>query len=112
MSDSFSRFVVQTHETLEAAMLLIEENEHRSVIVADGEVVVGTLSDGDVRKAILDRRLLTTPVEQVMHTNFLSLTPDERERARGLLQGGDFFLIPIVDDDGRLVDVETAYPSG
>jgi CBS domain-containing protein len=109
MSDSFSRYVVQTYDTIEAAMLLIDANEHRSVVVLDGEIAVGTLSDGDIRKAILDRRLLTTPVERVMHTNFVSLRPDERERARELLRGEDFFLIPIVDDDGRLVDVETAY---
>jgi CBS domain-containing protein len=109
MTDSFARYIVQQHETLEAAMLLIEENEHRSVIVLDGDVVVGTLSDGDIRKAILDRRLLTTPVERLMHTNFVALGPGERNRARDLLRGEDFFLIPIVDDDGKLVGVETAY---
>lgn len=109
MPGSYSRFVVQEDETLEAAMLLIEENEHRSVIVLDGEKVVGTLSDGDIRKAILDRRLLTTPVEHLMNTNFVSLPPEDRGRARTLLDGVDFFLIPIVDSDGKLVDIVTAY---
>ena len=109
MTDSFARYVVQQHETLEAAMLLIDENRHRSVIVLDGDVVVGTLSDGDIRKAILDRRLLTTPVERVMHTNFVSVRPDERERARELFDSEDFFLIPVVDDDGKLLDIEAAY---
>ena len=109
MADSTSRYVVQVHETLEAAMLLIEENRHRSVIVLDGDKVVGTLSDGDIRKAILDRRLLTTPVEHVMNTNFVSVAPDDRARARELLRDADFFLIPIVAADGTLVAIETAY---
>jgi len=107
--DSTSRYVVQEHETLEAAMLLIEENQHRSVIVLDGAKVVGTLSDGDIRKAILDRRLLTTPVEHVMNTNFVSLSPEERGRAEQLFEDSDFFLIPVVDADGKLLDVVTAY---
>ena len=109
MTDSLSRYVVQEHETLEAAMLLIESNRHRSVIVVDGEKVVGTLSDGDIRKAILDRRLLTTPVERVMNTNFVALQETERQRANELFAGADFFLIPIVDTDGNLLDVATAY---
>jgi CBS domain-containing protein len=109
MTESLSHYVVQEHETLEAAMLLIEENRHRSVIVLDGEKVVGTLSDGDIRKAILDRRLLTTPVEHVMNTNFVSLSPDERGRAEELFADEDFFLIPIVDGDGKLLDVAAAY---
>lgn len=109
MPESLARYVVQAHETLEAAMLLIEENRHRSVVVLDGEKVVGTLSDGDIRKAILDRRLLSTPVEHVMNTNFVSVAPDERERARELLRREHVFLIPIVDKDGKLVAIETAY---
>ncbi len=110
MTDSLARYVVRQHETLEAAMLLIEENRHRSVVVIDGHgVVVGTLSDGDTRKAILDRRLLTTPVEAVMNTNFVSLPPERRDEARGFFERDHLFLVPIVDGDGKLVDVETAY---
>lgn len=110
MSDSISRYVVQAHETLEAAMLLIEENRHRSVIVVDAAgVVVGTLSDGDARKAILDRRLLSTPVEHVMNTNFVALGPDERGRAREFFDRDHLFLVPVVEGDGKLVDIEAAY---
>ncbi|MGH3049691.1 MAG: CBS domain-containing protein [Gaiellaceae bacterium] len=112
MTGSNARYLVQTHETIEVAMLLIEENRHRSVVVLEGDTVVGTLSDGDIRKAILDRRLLTTPVEHVMNMNFVSLRDDDRDRARELFQGEDLFLIPVVDADGKLVDVETAYPGG
>lgn len=110
MSDPTSRYVVQQHQTLEAALLVIEENRHRSVIVVDDAgVVVGTLSDGDARKAILDRRLLTIPVEHVMNTNFVSVGPDERDRARIHFERDHLFLVPIVDASGRLLDVETAY---
>ena len=110
MADSTAPFVVLHHETLEAAMLLIEENRHRSVVVVDeAGVVVGTLSDGDARKAILDRRLLSTSVEQVMNTNFVALGPDERGRAKEFFERDHLFLVPIVDADGKLLVVEAAY---
>ena len=110
MGDSVSRYVVQKSDTLEAAMLLIEENRHRSVVVLDDRgVVVGTLSDGDARKAILDRRLLSTPVEHVMNTNFVAVGSDERARAREAIERDHLFLIPIVDAEGKLLDIEAAY---
>lgn len=112
MTDSLTPFVVRQHDSLEAAMLVIEGNRHHSVVVVDDEnVVVGTLSDGDVRKAILDRRLLTTPVEAVMNTNFVALGPDDRDRAREYFERDrDYlFLVPIVDGDGTLLEIQTAY---
>lgn len=110
MSDSLTPFVVRQHDSLEAAMLTIEENRHRTVIVLDDDdVVVGTLSDGDTRKAILDRRLLTTPVEHVMNTNFVALGPDERDRAKEFFERDHLFLVPIVDGDGKLLEIQTAY---
>lgn len=110
MNDSLAPYVVKQHDSLEAAMLVIEQNRRRSVVVVDADdVVVGTLSDGDVRKAILDRRLLSTPVEAVMNTNFVALGPEERERAQEYFEREHLFLVPIVDGDGKLLEIQTAY---
>lgn len=111
MSDSsFAPYVVRPNDTIESALGLIEENRHRSVIVVDERgIVVGTLSDGDARKAILDHRLLTTPVHRVMNTNFIALSPGDVGRAGEIFGEEHIFLIPVVADDGRLMDVVTAY---
>ncbi|HEY7422225.1 MAG TPA: CBS domain-containing protein [Gaiellaceae bacterium] len=107
---SLAPFVVRPDVSLEDALARIEENRHRSVIVADErDVVVGTLSDGDARKAILDHRLLSIPVRQVMNTNFISLRLDRREEAGGIFEREHIFLIPLVDDEGRILEVLKAY---
>ena len=104
------RLIVHRHDTTETAMAAIEANQHRSVIVVDDHnVVVGTLSDGDVRKVILDRRLLSTPVHQVMNSNFIALGPHELSRAKALFDRMHIFLIPVIDDRGRLLKVLKAY---
>lgn len=110
MSDpSLAPYVVRPDDTIESALGLIEDNGHRSVIVVSDEgVVVGTLSDGDARKAILDRRLLTTPVHAVMNTNFIALRPGESADSI-FAEQPYILLIPVVDDGGRLVNVVTAY---
>ena len=104
-------YLVRQDDTLEAALMAIEANNHRSVIVVDQRrVVVGTLSDGDIRKLLLQHRLLSTPVHQVMNTNFVALRPSQERRAGTLFtQHPYLLLIPVVDERGRLQRILTAY---
>lgn len=102
-------YVVSSGATLEEAMLQIDENAHRSVVVVEGRKALGVLSDGDVRKAILDRRLLSTPVRDVMNVNFISLARDRVADAAQIFARGYIFVIPVVDGEMALVDILTAY---
>jgi CBS domain-containing protein len=105
-----SRLTVNETVTVQTAMLAIDQNLHRSVIVVnDANVVVGTLSDGDVRRFVLDGHLLSTPVHRVMNPDFIALGPDDDERAQAIFDDAHVFLIPVIDEVGRLVDVWTAY---
>ena len=103
-------YTVGQHDTIETAMALIEQNNHRSVVVVETRgVVVGTLSDGDIRKAVLDHRLLSTPVHQVMNTNFIAVTLKEAARAKEIFEQRHIFLVPLIDEQGRLVKILKAY---
>ena len=103
-------FTVNDGSTIEHALAQIERNSHRSVIVVDdSQRVVGTLSDGDVRKAMLAHRLLTTPVGEIMNLNFVSVQSEDLERAPALFEKYHLFIIPVVGPSNELVDVLTAY---
>jgi CBS domain-containing protein len=111
VDSSLAPFLVRREQTLEDALAVIEGNGHRSVVVVDDrDAVVGTLSDGDARKAILEHRLLSTPVGRVMNTNFIALDPDRRSEAESIFEREHIFLIPVVDEDGRLLDLLKSYP--
>ncbi len=102
------KYVADIDSSIEEAWTMIEANRHRSVVVVDKGKAVGTLSDGDLRKAMLARRLLSTSVKEVMNTNFIFLTQDKKAEAEKIFQKRDIFLIPIVDDRMKLVDIWTA----
>jgi CBS domain-containing protein len=107
-----SKLIVRDTDTLEEAMLAIENNGYRSVIVVnENDVVVGTLSDGDARKSVLDHRLLSIPVHRVMNSNFIALTIEEKGKARTMFETSHVFLLPLIDEHGKLIDILTAYPS-
>lgn len=104
------KYVVESGATLGEAVALIEANTHRSlVVVSPGGTVVGTLSDGDVRKALLKGRLMVAPVRDLMNTNFIALRKSEAGRAKSIFAKTHIFLIPVVDAKQRLVDVIEAY---
>ena len=99
------KYIVHADASIEEAWSKIEINRHRSVIVTENEKAVGTLSDGDIRKAIMSQRLLTTPVREVMNTNFRSLTPGMITNAAALFEERDIFLLPVVNEQMVLLDV-------
>jgi CBS domain-containing protein len=105
-----SSYVARAGDSIEDAMALMEENRHKTVVVVDERgTVLGTLSDGDARRALLDHRLLSTPVSQVMNTNFISVGEDETAQAEAVFARGDIFVIPVIDDEGRLKNILEAY---
>lgn len=105
MKAALQPYVIEASATIEEAWARIEYNKHRSVVIIEKNKVVGTLSDGDLRKVILAHRLLTTPVRDVMNTHFVSLPVDQKQRAAHVLKENNIFLVPIVDDQLDLLDI-------
>lgn len=78
-----------------------------TLFVADDSCrVVGTLTDGDIRRGLLGGASLATAVGDVMHRQFLyladgedSLEVTDQARKRGVL------LLPRLDAEGRLVGI-------
>lgn len=88
-----------------------------TLIVTDQEGhVSGTVTDGDIRRALLGGATLQTPVEEAAHKDFSSVGPDtpvnriKQARLKGIR------LLPVIDSAGKLVytldltKVETILP--
>lgn len=104
------KYLVYSDVKLREALALIEDNGHHTLIVlSHSGSVVGTLTDGDVRRRLLEGRLLEIPVTDVMKTDFVALRPDNTEQAKELFKKEGIFLIPVVDENARLIDVIEAY---
>src|SRR5207248_5699784 len=69
MERDLSLYVVEPTDSLRTAMEKIEQNKHRVVVVVDEGRVLGTVSDGDIRRAYLHELLPIAPVSQIMQLN-------------------------------------------
>lgn len=103
------KFVIEDENSIEQALLKIENNNHRSLIVLNNKKVVGTISDGDIRKAMLKHRLFSTPIKEVMNTNFVWLKKDNLDKAKELFNNLHIFIIPIISEENDLEDIISCY---
>lgn len=78
-------------------------------LVVDEETrLLGTLSDGDIRNALLAGLDLNQPVENCMHLNPTTVTKGEsRDEIIARMRKQVLHQIPVLDAEGRVVDLKT-----
>lgn len=81
------------------------------VLVTDADsVLLGTLTDGDVRRALLRHKTMDTPVSEIM-----CATPQvadlnwSREKLLSVMESTRLLQLPVVDNDRRVVGIETLH---
>lgn len=116
MATDIDNVTVSNSTPLKRAMGTIDRNGTGFVIVTDESgAVVGTATDGDIRRGILNGTGLDTPIDQVMNDDPLVVSESWNESeienqvdasdVSGKVGGPDVLWVPVVDDDGIPVDV-------
>lgn len=104
-----SLFISPQSTVKEAIQRLNETGRKILFITDDREKLLGTLSDGDIRRGIIAGFMLTAGVETVMKKNFHALpaeTPDLSQAAKRMMQQYMIEQVPVVNKDGAIVDVK------
>lgn len=104
MSDRLRRCQVQASKRLLDAMQALEQGNVQIAFVCDQEGrVIGTLTDGDIRRALLRSASLESPLEPFVQRKFISVGPQAgRAEVLELMQARTIGQIPVLDG-GRLV---------
>jgi NDP-sugar pyrophosphorylase family protein len=78
-----------------------------ALVVDKDRRLLGTLSDGDARRALLRGLTLDTPVSEAMHTTPTVVHDyDDRKTRLGLIRRRGLHQLPIVDSRGYVVGLE------
>jgi CBS domain-containing protein len=109
MAHDLSLFTVAPTDSIRRAMQKIEANKHRVVVVVDDGRVLGTVSDGDIRRAFLHDVMDISPVSRIMQLNPHVTTETDAAKRHELIRREQVTVLPVVTDDNRLIDVELAY---
>ncbi len=99
---------VKPDNTIRQAMKnLCQSGEKCLVIVDEKKVLLGTLSDGDLRKAILKGAVVSDSIHDIYQPKPTVLVKDKYtlDEAKKLFTKNKFDLIPVVDDNGKLAEI-------
>jgi perosamine synthetase len=99
--------LINVDSRLSDAIALIDSNAMGACFVVDGKVLVGVITDGDIRRSIVKGVQLADSVRRVMCTNYFSLVVNSPV---DLIQKNiqKYKYIPIVNNSGEIVDIASA----
>ena len=108
---NWESLLVGPETTLEDAVAVLDRGGARIAIVADSDRrLLGTLTDGDVRRALLRHLAFDVPVTQVMcSTPQVAQREWSREHVLSLMESTRLLQLPVVDQSGNVVGVETLH---
>lgn len=108
---SWRNALVEQPATLEQAIEVLDKAALRIVLVIDSAGrLLGTLTDGDVRRALLKHLPLDTPVTQVMNPSPKIAGEDWKDsRILATMEQHELLQLPLVDDDGKVVGLATLH---
>ena len=105
---SWEQVLVSPQTSLRDALAVIDRTGSQIALVVDNDRnLLGTLSDGDVRRALLKGIALTDPVRPAMYTS-PTIARDTEDQASVLakMRRQGIHQMPIVDGQGRVVGLE------
>lgn len=103
------KYVIRDTATILDALKELDGNTHdwqTLFVVDDEERMVGTLTDGDVRRGLISGSALHDKVRTVMHKNYKFVREGQNDAAQlKSFRERQVFFIPVLDDDNHIVRV-------
>lgn len=105
---SGSGVIVQNGATVTDAIRTIEDSKVQTAFVVDDDhVLLGIVTNGDIRRFIIEGGNIENAVEEALNRNFKAVRMDApREESLKLFDMG-YSVVPRLDERGRLIDLLT-----
>lgn len=105
---NINKILLKPNSTIKEALKIIDSGAMQIALVIDGKKkLIGTVSDGDIRRALLNNLTLDDSIETII---FKSPTvcniEDTKEKILEVAVSKKIYQIPIVDSNGQLVGIE------
>jgi dTDP-glucose pyrophosphorylase len=104
-AEPWRKALLAVDATLQQAIVSLDASALQIVMVVDPmNVLLGTLTDGDIRRGLLRGLDMQSPVDSIIHRDPLVVPPQmERELVLQLMQANKVRQLPVVDSQRRVV---------
>jgi len=97
-----------TDISLKTALKLLSKSGQKCLVISNkNNKLMGTLSDGDIRKAIVSNKSLNSKINKIYQKKPVFLTSGQytNQKAKKLFLDEKFDIIPVVDTNNKIVDI-------
>ena len=107
MIKEISEYLISPQLTNRETILVIDQTAAQIALVVDSEQrLLGTVTDGDLRRGLLRGETLESPVENIMNRKFRALPADcTKNRALRLMREETLRHVPGLDSEGRVIQL-------
>ena len=105
---NYTDILLKPTSTIKEALQIIDSGAMKIALVIDkDEKLLGTLTDGDIRRGLLNNLTLDDSIESVIFKNpTVCNMEDTKEHILEVAIQRKLYQVPIVDNEGRLVGIE------
>ena len=104
-----AKFIIKANESIKDALVLLDDSTHdgQTLFVVDNEnKMIGTATDGDIRRGLIRGAALSDAISTVMHTDFKYVKAgEENTRQLKSYREQQIYFIPELDKEGHLVRI-------
>ena len=100
LTDSLNTAIQALHISGERIVLVVDDNMH----------LLGTVTDGDIRRALIKNTAMDCTIEGIMNSEpYVMLASESPDSIMSKMKNKDILSIPLVDKKGMLVGLETLH---
>ena len=102
----FTKAILKKTNSLNDAIKNLSKTGLQICFICDGKKLIGTITDGDIRRAILKKKNLETKIKEVMSENYIFIQKNSSiKKAKILMNLYKINQIPVIDKNKNFLDV-------
>lgn len=106
MTSKFTEYIIDYRTSLKDAMFALDKSGEKIIFIEKNGKIIGSLTDGDVRRWILSMGDINEAVETVCNKNFTFITAGyDSEEVKNIFLLQRYSCIPVLNKDYEVVDL-------
>jgi dTDP-glucose pyrophosphorylase len=104
---TWKRSLMSPLGSIEEAIKILNDSSLRIVLIVDSDFkLMGTVSDGDIRRGLLKGLAINSPISEVVNQKPIVISENfPKEEVLKIMSENKVFQVPVIGEDLRLVDL-------